>query len=160
MSGEFLFGTNALYLNLAAPGRVTVSGYPWIDSQVSYIERQNVPDAYNKNAVIIQDATLVNVSNANSVLTTLKKSYDQRYVQKTTLFGVELAAGSKVQLSSGFGKNLVGVIKKVEMDLNGGHRLGVETQSVEYVIIWTIRKPRTGLAICGTGMMRQNRYRR
>ncbi len=149
IDGGYVFGSNYLYLTVAAPGgQVIVSGYPWVDSMRSHLHTEpNI--VAGKNAIKIDTATLVSLDNAETLLSKLRDYHRQRFVQEATVIkkketngssygtqtygsfkyeysGQENAAlhvletGDCITVETIDNRKIKGVIEMMETDLTGG----------------------------------------
>jgi hypothetical protein len=162
--GEFSFGPNSVFLSVQEAGQVTITGFPWVDSQRSFtFTETGVTEYNNKNPLKIEGATLINTGRAPEILEQVRDYYRQRYLQTITLFPSDVKPRDIVLTSSLFGKRVLGSVRKMDMDLSGGF-LG-KTQLVgiepEYYppIANPVRRRRTGVWIAGTDLTRQNMFR-
>jgi hypothetical protein len=164
IGGEYNFGPNALYLEMQEAGQITITGYPWVDSKKAFrFTETGVTEHDNKNALKISDATLVSEDMAQTVLNQLRDYYRQRYIQDFDLFPTTVKIGDIILINSFFGKKLLGKVHEMELDLSGGYMaktsiIGIEPDYVE-PIENPIRTPRTGIALCGSELIRQNMFR-
>lgn len=101
IDGGYVFGSNYLYLTVAAPGgQVVVSGYPWVDSMRSHLHTEaNIVSG--KNAIKIDSATLVSLDNAEILLSMLRDYHRQRFVQEATIIKKKEALGGVEQVKYG-----------------------------------------------------------
>jgi hypothetical protein len=162
--GEFTFGPNSVYLTLSEGAVVTITGYPWVDSQKAYPFRESGVSASNDtNPKKIKDAYLVSNANAQTVLDRVRDFFRLRYEQTVTLFPSSLRLRDIALHFAQPGKRLLGTARKMEFDLSGGYLaktvlLGVEPQ-YSPPVAEPARRPRTGIAICGAELTRQNLFR-
>lgn len=164
VGGEYEFGPNCLYLNLIEGGTVTITGYPWLDSKRSFIFRETgVTEYANKNALKIEDATLINLDNAQDILVRITEYYRLRYKQNITLLPSDVKIGDIVLTGTLYERKLLAAVQKMSTDLTGGYLakteiFGFEPEFVE-PIANPIRVARTGFAYCGAELIRQNMFR-
>lgn len=163
VGGEYEFGPNAIYLNVSEAGLVTIIGTPWVDSQRSFVFVEDGEFA-NENTVQVSNATLVNNDNVESVLVRLRDYYRQRYYQNITIFPEKQVKPREILLNNTlYGKKILGQIRKVESDLTAGFFAVTDVFGIQpdyaLPIANPYRRPRCGISVCGTGIMRQNGWR-
>jgi hypothetical protein len=164
VSGEYIFGPNSISLNLQEAGTVVITGYPWLDSKRSYIFRETgVTEYANKNALKISDATLVSDTNAQAVLDQTRDYYRQRYVQTVKLLPSAIKPTDIVLTNTFYNKKILANVKKMSIDMTGGHLATTEIFGIEPAYIppaaVPVRRARTGIAICGAELIRNNNWR-
>jgi hypothetical protein len=164
VGGEYLFGPNSIYLELQEAGTVTITGYPWLDSKRSYTFRETgVTEYANKNVLKISDATLVSDTNAQAVLDQTRDYYRQRYVQKIKLLPSSVKPADIVLTNTFYGKKILANAKKMSIDMTGGHLATTEIFGIEPAYVppaaEPVRRARTGIAICGADLTRNNGWR-
>jgi hypothetical protein len=149
-NGEYEYGPNSIILTVFPPGGVvTITGYPWIDSKQALF--QPVALDYRSNNLIIEDATLVNITNRYPVIYRVADYYHRRYDHRFTLLnynapsalygfapvygtGTYSAAGLKVGdtvKSNALNKAVFGIAERLEYDLTGGFRIRVKSVGIE-----------------------------
>lgn len=165
ISGEYIFDSpNSLRLELQEAGQVTITGYPWVDSKKSYsFIETGLTEYANKNALLISDATMVNVSNAQTVLNRVRDYYRQRYKQTFTLLPSTIKPMDIVSSNTVYNKTVLGFVQKMEMDLVGGYLQTTDIRGIEPVYVPPVENPvrraRTGIATCGADLTRNNGFR-
>ena len=153
-NGEFEYGSNSIILTVAPPGgTVTITGYPWVDSNESYLA--TIKTNNRSNDLVIEDATLVNKNNyisiANRITNYFIRRYDHRltllnYNAPTALYGLAPvygtgtynAAGTKVGdvvWSNIKNKAVKGIAERMTYDLTGGFRIDVKSLGIEWAAI-------------------------
>ena len=165
VGGEYVFGPNSVYLELSEAGTVTITGYPWLDSQRSHFFVETVINEYsNKNTIKIDEVALVNITNAQTVLNGLRDYFRLRYFCTIKILPSTIKMGDLVYIKAFGGHKIVGSVTKLVMNLTGGFIIDLEMTSTEVVYIqpveFPVRRPRTGVAECGVGEIRQNMFRR
>ena len=158
VGGEYLFGPNALYLELLEGGQVTVTGYPWVDSKKSFTFRET-GEFIHKNDLVISDATMVSSGIAQNVLDRARDYYRQLYTQNIKLLPSKVKPGLLVTSTTLFNKVLFAAVQKTSVDLSGGFITDTDIRGLELIIIWAVRKPRTGVAVTGASITRQDGFR-
>jgi hypothetical protein len=164
IGGEYIVGPNSLYLNMDEPGTVVITGYPWVDSKRSYLFYETVSTEYgNKNALKIQDATLVSDSNAQLILDQLRDYYRQRYTKTIKLLPTQIKPTDIAITNTYYDRRILGVISKMSTDLTGGCLASAELIGIEPVYVLPadepVRRPRTGIAVCGAALILNNGWR-
>lgn len=165
ISGEYVVGPNAVYLNMQEAGQITITGYEWIDNKKSYTFYESGLTEYsNKNGLVISEATMVNEDNAQVTLDRLRDFYRQRYKQTITLLPSNVKTKDIIQSSTLFDKNIMGYVLKMDMNLVGGYLQVTDIRGIEPVYIpdslTPVRRERVGIAICGAGLTENNQWRR
>jgi len=91
IQGDYIYGPNSLKLTVFPPGgSVVVTGYPWIDSKQAHIyQAQEGAAQESRNNLKITDATLVNSSNAQTILELTRDYFTQRYIHELTLMNYQ-----------------------------------------------------------------------
>lgn len=159
VGGEYGFGVNSLILQLSEAGQVTITGYPWVDSKRAFLFTESVENYANRNALTIEDATMVNLANAQTALDNVRDYYRQRYSQNIKLFLSHVKPGDIVTSSTIHDRTLVTVVQKTSVNLAGGFITDANILGLDLTIIWTVRKPITGRAITGASLTRQSMFR-
>jgi len=164
VGGEYVFGPNSLYLNMESAGTVIITGYPWLDSKRSYIFRETgVTEYANKNALKIDEATLISDTNAQDVLDQARDYYRQRYMQTIKLLPSSVKPTDIVLTNTFYGKKILANTKKMSTDMTGGYLATTEIFGIEPAYIppaaVPVRRARTGIAICGADLLRNNGMR-
>jgi hypothetical protein len=166
ISGEYIFDSpNSIVLVLQEAGHVTITGYPWIDSKRSYIfQETGLAEYANKNSLLISDATMINSDNAQTVLDRVRDYYRQRYKQTFSLLPSTIIKPMDIVASTTvYDKLLLGFVQKMEINLVGGFIQVTDIRGIEAVYIppveHPVRRARTGIAICGAGLTRNNGFR-
>lgn len=163
--GEYNINSNSVYLTISIAGTVTITGYPWLDSQRSFVFNEDgVTEANNKNTILISDATLVNVDNGQDVLDNLVSYYRQRYVQNIKIFPtVDVQTGNIILSETIYNNRILAYVKKMEIDMVGGFLAKAEIRGLVPAYVPAqdnpTRKARTGIAISGAGLTRNNGWR-
>jgi hypothetical protein len=164
--GEYNINSNSVYLTISTAGTVTITGYPWLDSQRSFVFNEDgVTEADNKNTILISDATLVNVDNGQDILDNLINYYRQRYIQNVKIFPtVNVQTGDIVLSGTIYNNKILAYVRKMEIDMIGGFLAKTEIHGLAapaYVPAEEnpTRKARTGMATCGADLTRNNSWR-
>lgn len=165
VSGEYIFDSpNSLRLEMQEAGQVTITGYPWVDSKRSFLFFETGLTEYaNKNALIISEATMVNEVNAQTVLDRIRDYYRQRYKQTFTLLPSAIKPMDVISSNTLYNKTILGFVQKMEMNLVGGYLQVTDIRGIEPVYVPPVENPvrraRTGIAICGADLTRNNGWR-
>ncbi|MBN1535938.1 MAG: hypothetical protein JW908_04340 [Anaerolineales bacterium] len=163
--GEFVFGANSLFLDLTEGGEVTVKGYPWKDNKKSFTFNETGVTEFTKRLDLkIENATLINSTGAPTILSLLRDFYRIRYNYSFTGIPNDLELKTLIRTNINSTVTLVGIIHKINRNLSVGNMLQVDTLSVVPVYVPPeenpFRKPRTGIALSGDDLIRQNMFRR
>lgn len=141
INGEFDFGTNYIYLHVPEPGgEVIVRGKPWLDAtQIFSWTNPNAGSAL-PNVWKIDNATLVpsiatsTEETVENVLARVVSYASLRYLQKATLFPrSDVDLGKVALVDSLYGKDIVGIVKKMTSNLSGGYLLDTEFVGEEHL---------------------------
>lgn len=163
--GEYNVNSNSAYFTISVAGQVTITGHPWIDSKRSYIFNETgTNESQNKKTIKVADATLINTSNGQTILDGMRDYYRLRYVQTTKILPTELETNDIVLSNTVYETNVLVSIQKMDMDLTGGFLSKVEMLGVVPVYVEDsvspARRLRTGIAVSGAGLTKNNRWRR
>ena len=121
VGGEYNFGPNSLYLNVQSAGLVTITGTPWVDSKRAFTyTEEGSEDFLNKLTLKVEDATLVSVDIAETVLGVMSDYYAQRYEQHIKLRPSEVKINDIVLTSTLYDKHIIAIVQKMSLDLTGG----------------------------------------
>jgi hypothetical protein len=158
VGGEYVFGPNALYLEMDVAGTITVTGYPWLDSKRAYVFNETgVSEFTNKNTKLIAEATMVSTANAQTVLDQVRDYYRQRYTQNITLLPSTIQTDDIIYTGTPNQSHILASVQKMNMNLTGGYLAKTDILGVQAI---DYRQPRTGIAVCGADLTRQNAFRR
>lgn len=164
VGGEYSFGPNSLLLDVQEAATVTVTGYPWVDSRQSFLFYESVEQEYaNKNALKVDEATMINVDNAQSILDQMRDYYRQRYAKNISLLPSETEIGDLLLTYTIYQKMILGIVQRMDFDLTGGYIAKTDLLGIEPVYIQPVENPtryaRTGIAVCGADLLAQNMFR-
>lgn len=124
-------GVNYALLSVAAPGAVTLTGEPYLDTVKLYqAEMPDLPTGVRPNVLKIEDATLVNNDNGAATAQRVYDYYAQRYRQEMKLFAPSIEVGQVILVDTLYEKQIRGVVEKMESDLGRGFQSNVETVGV------------------------------
>jgi hypothetical protein len=128
-------GANYALIDVAVEGAVVLTGLVYVDTRRTYsIYTSGLSISVKPNIVKIEQATLVNLSNAATVTQRVYDYYQQRYLQKVKLFASQVATGDTVLIDALYNKKIRGVVEKMEIDLAMGFTAQCEITGVEHVI--------------------------
>lgn len=120
---------NYAVLDVASPGSVVLTGKRWVMPKVWRTVHNDDAPAGTPTNLVIADGSLVAYPN-NTMLARANISlayYKQRYVLKTTLFAMpHIVVGDSVVAEVQGGRQLAGIVEKMETDLAGGFVSRVE----------------------------------
>lgn len=141
--GSFEFGSNSVYLNVYPPGgSVLITGYPWVDSVRAYLFNETGLDAnVAQNNLKIENASMVNQSDAPDVLARVREYYRQRYQQRSLTFSpasYEGKIGLSAYVTNPENVYVRGLIEKAEYRLTGGFVADTEIVGIEKTAFPTI----------------------
>ncbi|MBK8467726.1 MAG: hypothetical protein IPL32_18080 [Chloracidobacterium sp.] len=113
---------NYIIISVAAPGTVTIA------DDAYYEDVKSIASVYNttlnstdpKNVISIDDATLVNSDNAQTIAQRVYDYYQQRYLQKAKLFAPSAEPGKSALIDTYEGKQVKGIVEKMSIDLARG----------------------------------------
>lgn len=133
VGGEFVFGPNSVYLTLTTGGEVTITGYPWVDSNRAFVFNETDTEGFaNKIILKISEATMVSTNNADAVLANLIAYYRQRFRQQIILLPSAIKTGDTVLTSAFHESHVLGMVEKLSIDLVGGFLADTELCGVKY----------------------------
>ncbi len=133
IGGEYMMGPNSLHLDVTSPGKVTVTGYPWLDSKRAFIFNEEVAERFaNRNSLVVSDATLIGLDNAANILEYQRDWNRLRHKQKIRMFSSGVDTTDIVMTGAIQGKQVIGVVLKRTIDLAGGNISDLEILGTEY----------------------------
>jgi hypothetical protein len=124
ITGATITTTRANYviINVASTGNVTLTGKRWVFPTTNItVHNSTAPSSALPN-VITADGSLVTypaatmTQRANSMI----GYFNQRYLLKTTLFAPHAAVGDSVLIDVQSGRQLAGIVERMQIDLAGG----------------------------------------
>lgn len=162
--GEYNQGVNSLYLTLESAATVTVTGYPWVDSKQSFTFTETGTESLkNSKSYLISDATLISISNAQTILNSLRDYYRQRYIQEVKLLPSDITLQDIAISNTVYNHNLLGLVHKMDVDLVRGFLAKTSLRGIEPVYVLPsetpVRRVRTGVGISGMGLTYNNKWR-
>lgn len=169
VAGEFNLGPNSIYLELSEAGHVTITGYPWVDSQRGFFFRETGYSGFTrKNALKVDQATLISDANVQAVLDAMRDFYRARYHQRLRVVPstehTPVKSGDFTLQRTIYDKNLLTAVRRMEFNLTGGFTAQVDLVGIEKVYVLDsespVRRVRVGVGVSGGGMDRGNGFRR
>ena len=123
IGGAYVFGSNSVNLQVSAPGGVvTITGYPYIDSQRGWIFTESgIGSSTDLNAKKVPSATLVSPDNVEEILDLLRDYFQIRYEQEMTLFPTTIKPNDVIQTTTLKSNELNGIVEKMELNLTQGY---------------------------------------
>jgi hypothetical protein len=159
--GEFVTGSNATYLTILTAGQVTFTGYQWLDSKQSFTVSN--PDVTNKNTLVISDATLISIDNAQGILDLVDDYYRQRYTQTIKILPSNIEVGDIVLSSTIYDTNIMAYVQKATTDLCKGFTAKLTMRGFIPTFVppeaSPTRRARTGVAVTGSNLTHNNQWR-
>lgn len=113
-------GANYAIVEVGTPGEVIITGQGYTDTTKIHSKYKVLDIDVKANVISINDATLVNSSNAEETLFRLGKYYDGRYLQKAKLFAPLAEVGGTVKVDTLYSQKIQGIIEKMDSDLFNG----------------------------------------
>lgn len=129
-SETFNFGSNYVSIVVDTAGQITLWGYPWLSADRPHRYRE---EAENPNAIIIEDAMLVNADIAPGVLDKVIEYYLLRHQTRIKVFPKIMSLSSIYKIDSFRDKKLLGIGERFEIDLTGGFLTTATFRGMEYV---------------------------
>lgn len=134
IGGEYIMGSNSLYLDVQSEGEVTVTGYKWLDSKRSFIFNETVEIEWqNKNTKTIRDATMVNLDNAQTVLDFIRDYYRLRYRQGIKIYDTTVLPNTLTLASTLNDKQILGIVTKRVVNMSKGYISNLDILGLEYM---------------------------
>src|SRR3990172_8349654 len=122
-------GVNWQIIDVTAAGTVIFESEGFIDSMLIFYEINPSPPTI-LNLLEITDATMVNSANAATITQLIYNYYQQRYLQKTKLFGMNISPGDSVLIATQASRQIKGIIERMETDLANGFVSNLEIVGV------------------------------
>lgn len=126
-------GVNYAVLSVAVAGAVTLSGKEYIDTTRVHGVYATPGESLVQNILRVEGATLVGPANVAAVAQRVYDYHQQRYRQRLKLFAPSVEVGQVALVDTLYGKQIRGVIEKMDTDLSGGMVSRVELVGVEHV---------------------------
>lgn len=162
--GEFTYGSNSVFIELESGSQITITGYAWLDSRRSIF--YNSPDlnrSKKQKRYTISNATLVNANRAQSVLDSARDYYNLRYLQDITFLPSHIKPSDLVLSDTINAERVLGIVVKSSINLTGGF---LSKSNLLGILPYYVkpenhpkRRPRTGVAITGADLTRNNKWR-
>ena len=129
-SESFMFGSNFVSVNVVTAGQITLWGYPWLSADRPH-RHHEIEDT--GNAIVVENAMLVNSDIAADVLAKIVEYYNLRHQTQCKIFPKLMALGSSYKIDSFREKQLLGVAERFEIDLTGGYINNATFRGMEYI---------------------------
>lgn len=129
-SESFMFGSNFVSVNVVTAGQITLWGYPWLSADRPH-RHHEIADT--GNAIVVENAMLVNSDIAADVLAKIVQYYNLRHQTQCKIFPKLMALGSSYKIDSFREKQLLGVAERFEIDLTGGYINNATFRGMEYI---------------------------
>lgn len=129
-SESFMFGSNFVSVNVVTAGQITLWGYPWLSADRPH-RHHEIEDT--GNAIVVENAMLVNSDIAADVLAKIVQYYNLRHQTQCKIFPKLMALGSSYKIDSFREKQLLGVAERFEIDLTGGYINNATFRGMEYI---------------------------
>jgi hypothetical protein len=100
---------------------------------------------------------MVSTANAQTVLDQVRDYYRQRYTQNITLLPSTIQTDDIIYTGTPNQSHILASVQKMNMNLTGGYLAKTDILGVQAI---DYRQPRTGIAVCGADLTRQNAFRR
>jgi hypothetical protein len=114
-------GANYAVVTVGTGGTVVLSGQGYTDTkQVSSVYNTALDANVKPNILSINDATLINPSNAATTAQKVYAYYQQRYLQKVKLFSPSATPGDSVLIDTLYNQQIGGLVEKMSINLSGG----------------------------------------
>jgi len=114
-------GANYAIITVASPETVTLTGQGYTDTtRIVSIRNTELDQFVKPNILDIEDATLINNTNVDSITQYVYDYYQQRYYQKVKLFAHSLEVGRSVVVDTLYNQQISGVTEKMSVDLGRG----------------------------------------
>lgn len=127
-------GANYAILNVAAQGTVTLSGLKYVDTQRVYsVYMTGLDPSVKPNVKKVQQAYLINSSNAQTIAQRIYDYYQQRYIQTVTLYAPSIMPSEVALIDTLYSKQFRSCVEKMQINLAGGFRAQTELVGVEHV---------------------------
>jgi hypothetical protein len=132
---SFLYGANHMQFTVTSAGTFEFTAQLYYERLTSPATLNNgsLPAGTLTNIINIDNATLVTSSTASQTYTivddVIQRVYDyyqQRYTQKTKLFGSRIAVGDSVLIATQSSRQIKGIVERMTTDLAGGFVSQVE----------------------------------
>lgn len=161
VTGGSVYASNAnqVVVTVSVEGTVTVTGKPYNDSVVVFLEEVDPSDmgGRKENVITVEEAYLVNSTNGAEVAKRVFDYQQLRFIQKCRLYApINLQVGSEVYVSTLYTQTLRGWIEKMSMDLSSGMRIDTEIVGDIEVPVYEIY---SGLTATGESRIRQRSFR-
>jgi hypothetical protein len=127
-------GVNYAILTVATTGTVVLTGQIYNDTKKIFSHRMALESGVKPSVIEIEEATLVSNANGQEICDHVYNYYQQRYLQKARLFAPGSEPGDTVLIDTLGGKQILGVIEKMDSNLSGGFIVDSEIRGVIYEV--------------------------
>jgi len=125
----YSYYSNRVIITVASEGEVVLSGTPYVDN-VAAVSVETEESVTSQNTLVVENATMVNSTNAATIAQRLYNYHQQRYIQKARLFAPAIQIGDVVEVETIFDSKIKGVVEKMDIDLTGGFVVDAEIVGV------------------------------
>lgn len=118
---------NYAIINCTQTSEVTINGYKYKDNLQTYlVEVENLNSSQKQNTLKIENAYLINKSNAKTVAKRVLDYYQKTYKTSFDFLLKDETVSQDVEAQTDFEQKLVGHITKLDIDLTGGFLASTE----------------------------------
>ena len=118
---------NYAIISCSASADVIVNGYKYTDNLQTYlVEVENLNSGQKQNTLKIEDAYLINKSNAISIAKKVLNYYQKTYKTSFEILVNDETLATDTEVEGDFEQKMVGHITKLDIDLTGGFRADIE----------------------------------
>lgn len=118
---------NYAIINCTQTAEVTINGYKYRDNLQTYlVEIENLSASQKQNTLKIENAYLINKSNAKTVAKRVLDYYQKTYKTSFDFLLKDETVSQDVEAQTDFEQKLVGHITKLDIDLTGGFLASTE----------------------------------
>lgn len=115
------YGANHAILHVTSPGAVTLTGLVYTDTRKIFSVRAiDLAPSVIQNILQIDEASLVNSSNAQTVAQRIYDYFQQRLIQNMKMFAVDIHSADTILIDTLHGQQIRGEIEKITIDLANG----------------------------------------
>lgn len=114
-------GANYAILHVVTTGAVTLNGLAYTDCRKKHaVYNAVLPTSVLPNIIKIEDASLVNSYNADTIAQKLYDYYQQRLIQEARLYASAAATGDVLSIDSLHSKQIRAIVEGMQTNLTGG----------------------------------------
>lgn len=114
------YGANYAIIYVETTGTVVLDGKVYIDTVSKAGVYMSNPDGVKENVLTIPDGSMINSSNGPEIAQRVYDYYQTRHVQESKLIRPMVYIGNEVIIDTLYGRQINGIIEKMELDLSGG----------------------------------------